>query len=445
MANVPIQLKRIATQAAAAASDAVLLSGQCIYVQDSRRMYVGNGSSTLGQLVADEGYLLPNPEFVQRLGEDLTNLGAALTTDLSTYADQVAQDAYEDAKAYTDSMIAGAFRPAGDWDASVGPWPTAGTGSGGTVRAGDVYKVKAAGDIGTTSFDLGDSFYAIVDAPGQDDENWARFEANDSQATESYRGTARIATETEAIEGSDNASIMTPRRWWDAFASAFSAIGQALRLLPTPDGPRWLRANSSGMVSMRTDVETRSDLGLGNSATRNVGTTGGTVCAGDDARLSDARTPTAHSHTRTDIGEVRAVRRTQFDHSGTALTDVPSLEITIPANSEYLIDFRGAIRSPATNTGVNVTLWFDGSPDFFIAHLIQMGASGSVQRQWAITVSDGLPTPAASVTDANSWLPCTIRGLVYTGANPCTIRVRLARGGTANSVSIIGALKGTPA
>lgn len=34
---------------------------------------------------------------------------------------------------------------------------------------------------------------------------------------------------------------------------------------------------------------------LGNSATRNVGTTTGTVCAGDDSRLSDARTPTAHA------------------------------------------------------------------------------------------------------------------------------------------------------
>jgi len=34
---------------------------------------------------------------------------------------------------------------------------------------------------------------------------------------------------------------------------------------------------------------------LGNSATRNVGTTAGTVCAGDDSRLSDARTPTAHA------------------------------------------------------------------------------------------------------------------------------------------------------
>jgi len=35
---------------------------------------------------------------------------------------------------------------------------------------------------------------------------------------------------------------------------------------------------------------------LGNSAALNVGTTAGTVAAGDDARLSDARTPLSHTH-----------------------------------------------------------------------------------------------------------------------------------------------------
>jgi hypothetical protein len=38
----------------------------------------------------------------------------------------------------------------------------------------------------------------------------------------------------------------------------------------------------------------RSTLGLGNSATKDVGTATGTVCAGDDGRLSDSRTPAAH-------------------------------------------------------------------------------------------------------------------------------------------------------
>lgn len=44
----------------------------------------------------------------------------------------------------------------------------------------------------------------------------------------------------------------------------------------------------------------RGNLSLGGAALLNVGTTIGTVCAGDDARLSDARTPSAHAASHTD-------------------------------------------------------------------------------------------------------------------------------------------------
>ena len=41
---------------------------------------------------------------------------------------------------------------------------------------------------------------------------------------------------------------------------------------------------------------TRDNLGLGDAATADIGTGAGDVCAGDDSRLSDARTPTSHAH-----------------------------------------------------------------------------------------------------------------------------------------------------
>ena len=56
------------------------------------------------------------------------------------------------------------------------------------------------------------------------------------------------------------------------------------------DGEKLAKAsNLSDVASVTTS---RTNLGLGNSATRDVGTTAGTVAAGDDARFTDSRTPT---------------------------------------------------------------------------------------------------------------------------------------------------------
>jgi hypothetical protein len=60
--------------------------------------------------------------------------------------------------------------------------------------------------------------------------------------------------------------------------------------LPTPD--EWLSARAVRFDEAQTltsgeKAQAQSNMGLGNSATRNVGTTAGTVAAGDDSRFSD--------------------------------------------------------------------------------------------------------------------------------------------------------------
>lgn len=74
-----------------------------------------------------------------------------------------------------------------------------------------------------------------------------------------------------------------------------SAVLTALALLaPTTFG--------KGLLELANAAALRTAAGLGDSATKNVGTTPGTVAAGDDSRLTNSRTPTAHASTHASAG-----------------------------------------------------------------------------------------------------------------------------------------------
>lgn len=78
---------------------------------------------------------------------------------------------------------------------------------------------------------------------------------------------------------------------------------------PGPQGPQGTAGSGPGSGGTVTSVTAGDGLLGGNITTSgtidcNFGTAGNTVCEGDDARLSDARTPTAHSHVAADIGSL---------------------------------------------------------------------------------------------------------------------------------------------
>ncbi len=82
----------------------------------------------------------------------------------------------------------------------------------------------------------------------------------------------------------------------------------------------WQRITDLGMFAAIATSGSASDLTTGTVpyARLPVGTTASTVAAGNDSRLSDARTPTAHTHTKSDITGLPNPPNVQlFDASGT--------------------------------------------------------------------------------------------------------------------------------
>jgi len=115
------------------------------------------------------------------------------------------------------------------------------------------------------------------------------------------------------------------------------------------------------------DAETaRQNLGLGDAAKQDVGTTAGTVAAGDDSRLSDARTPTAHTHPQ---------------------SEVDGLEVALASK-----------KAPRT------ALWLPGASGNYISapYVAAMNITGDIDVRWVGALDDWTPG-AAVVTPMSRW------------------------------------------
>lgn len=97
-------------------------------------------------------------------------------------------------------------------------------------------------------------------------------------------------------------------------SSAFEPAGAVSTHAAVTAGAHGISAFGASLVDDADATAARSTLGLGGAAVLNVGTTAGTVAAGNDSRLSDARTPTAHTQGS------ETINTTQTDDATTSRT-----------------------------------------------------------------------------------------------------------------------------
>jgi alpha-D-ribose 1-methylphosphonate 5-triphosphate synthase subunit PhnG len=113
-------------------------------------------------------------------------------------------------KTYVDGLISTSLKPPTGLDASTNPNYPAST-------AGDTYLITVAGKVGGSSgqvVNVGDLVVCQTTSAGGDEasvgSDFFILESNRDQATETVKGVARLATQSEVNTGTDAETIVTP-------------------------------------------------------------------------------------------------------------------------------------------------------------------------------------------------------------------------------------------
>ena len=164
--------------------------------------------------------------------------------------------------------------------------------------------------------------------------------------------------------------------------SAFETAGAVSTHAGATSGVHGITAYGSSIVSSVDAAAARTALGLGGAAVLSVGTTGGTVAAGDDARLSDARTPTSHTH-----GSI--------SNSGS---------IGVTANLPIITTTLGSLTTGSFGTGAN-TFCQGNDARLSDARTPTSHTHGNITNAGAIGSTSGVPiiTGASGVLQAGSF------------------------------------------
>ena len=165
---VSAYLGNLGAQIAALTNKGTIVNNDRFAISDSEN---SNAPKSVSANNLHANYLKPKNDL---LYEKLLNKATDFTIVNDTLYPSV-----EAVKEYADSLLVGVINLRGLWDASTNLFPTTGgSGTSGAVRKGDLWYVSVPGVLAGKNVNVGDSFFSLVNTPGQTASNWNVLESN---------------------------------------------------------------------------------------------------------------------------------------------------------------------------------------------------------------------------------------------------------------------------
>jgi hypothetical protein len=235
--------------------------------------------------------------------------------------------------------------------------------------------------------------------------------------------TLNVGSTAGTVCAGDDARLSDSREWTASTISQAEAEAGTSTTRRAFTAQRVFQAIAAWWATI-TDTALRTKAGLGDSATLNVGTTAGTVAAGDDSRLTNSRTPTAHasSHVSGGSDEIRAATASVNGLMTAAFASkLDGIEAGAQVNVATNLSYTAATRLLESSTGTDVTLPLVTSTAAGLAPLSGGGTSNFLRADGTWAAPSGSSGKVLQIVQATKTDTATVTGTTFASVFPMTI------------------------